>query len=259
MTGINTTHSPSVTGKRGFSLISDEKFRQLYAALLQCEMLEQRLLATPHFACNYEPWIGSKASSAAISACLRPGDTIAPTPRGMLANYLHTGSVTCAEINRSTREQLSRANGNALRHKLKKRGNITVVFTPAPKPALMREIFTSASKQLLPVLCVLEAGTPSAELSHGIPVIRVDASDAVAAYRVVFESIKRAREDGGPTIIECAPWPGDPLASNPLLKLENYLAARKLFQLHWKHTLEMRFSGVLNRNVGALTRLPVDS
>jgi hypothetical protein len=253
MTATKTTHSPSVAGKKGFSLISNEKFRQLYAALLQCEMLDQRLRALPQSPSGYEPRTGCKASSAAIATCLRRGDTVIPTPHGLLANYLHSGSLASAEKSRTPQGQLAAANEDALAHKLKKRGSITAVFAAAPQPALMREVFTPAAKQSLPILYIFEAGkTSPAELSHGIPVIRVEASDTVAAYRVAYESISRAREGGGPTIIECAPWPGDPESSNPLLKLENYLAARKLFRPHWKRTLETKFSAAFEKTMASL-------
>lgn len=253
MTGNTSTHSPSVAGKKGFSLISNEKFRQLYAALLQCELLDRRLRSLPRPSSSYEQWSGCKASSAAVAACLRRGDTVIPTPRGVLAMYLHTGRLTCADKTRSPQEQLAAANEDALSHKLKKRGNITAVFAPTPQPACVREIFTPAAKHSLPALYIFESEAPSPELCHGIPVISVDASDTVAAYRVAYESITRAREGGGPTIIECASWPGDTLASNPLLKLEHYLAARKLFRPNWKRRLEEKYSDALNQSVISLT------
>ena len=37
----------AVAGKNGYSLISNGKFRQLYAALLKCELLEERLGSFP--------------------------------------------------------------------------------------------------------------------------------------------------------------------------------------------------------------------
>lgn len=251
MTGNTSTHSPSVAGKKGFSLISNEKFRQLYADLLQCEMLDQRLRSLAPSASGYEQWSGCKASSAALAACLRRGDSVAPTPRGMMAQYLHTGSLNCAEKARSPHEQLVAANQDALSLKLKKRRNVTAVFAPTPQPACMREIFTPASKQSLPVLYIFEGGTPPPALCHGIPVIRVDSSDTVAAYRVAYESITRAREGGGPTIIECAPWPADD-HPDPLLKLERYLAAKKLFRPHWKRELELKFSDATSHGISSL-------
>ena len=254
MTATNTTHSPSVAGKKGSSLISNEKFRQIYAALLQCETLDQRLRSSPQSASSYESWIGCKASSAAVAACLRRGDTVVATPRGLLANYLHLGSLGGAGKKRSPREQLAAANADAFAHKLKKRRGVAAVFAPTPQPGFMHELFAPAAKQFLPVLYIFEAGgtTPPAELCHGIPVIRVDASDTVAAYRVAYESIFRARDGGGPTIIECAPWTGDPESSNPLLKLENYLTARKLFRPHWKRTLETKYSATIEKTMASL-------
>lgn len=253
MTATKTTHSPSVAGKKGFSLISDEKFRQLYTALLQCEMLDQRLRSSPQPASGYKPWNGCKASSAAVAACLRRGDTVLPTARGLLANYLHSGSLTSAGKNRNPQKQFAAANEDALAHKLKKRRNITAVFASTLQPARMCEILTPAAKQSLPVLYIFEAGATSpAELSHGIPVIRVDASDTVAAYRVAYESISRARDGGGPTILECAPWPGDPQSHDPLQKLENYLAARKLFRANWKRSLETKYSATLEKAMAPL-------
>lgn len=216
-------------------------------------MLDQRLRSWPQTASCYERWTGRKASSAAVAACLRHGDTVLPTARGLLANYLHSGLLTGVGKNCNPQAQLAAANEDAAAHRLKKRGDITAVFAATPQPVLMRKVFTLSAKQSLPILYILEGGTPPAEFCHGIPVIRVDASDTVAAYRVAYESTTRAREGGGPTIIECASWPGDPQASDPLLKLENYLAARKLFRPRWKRSLEMKFFDVLNQGVSSFT------
>ncbi|MGH9586507.1 MAG: thiamine pyrophosphate-dependent enzyme, partial [Acidobacteriaceae bacterium] len=247
--GNNSTNSPSVAGKKGFSLISDEKFRQLYANLLKCELLDQRLQS----ASICDSWSGRKASSAAVAACFRRGDSVIPSPRGILATYLHASSLICPCMPRGAREQLTAANQDALAHKHKKRGNITAVFAAAPRPALMREVFTPAAKQSLPILYIFEAGKTSlAELAQGIPVIRVDASDTVAAYRVVYESVSRARDGGGPTIIEFAPWPGDE-ASDPLLRLEQYLTSRKIFRPVWKRQLELKFFPAIDEAMTSLT------
>lgn len=239
MTATKTNRPPSVAGKKGFSLISDEKFRQLYAALLQCRMLDTRLSATP----GHDAWLGREASSAAVSCCLRRADTIITAPRAALASYLHTGSLP-ASPRTSDSAHFPAATEAALRHKVENRGGLAVLFTRLVKPASMREAFAAAAKQSLPVLYILEGATPSPEISSGIPVIRVDASDTVALYRVAFESIARARDGVGPTILECAAWPDDP-EPDPLLKLERYLAAKKLFRPHWKHSLEKKYAAAI--------------
>lgn len=239
MTATKTNRPPSVAGKKGFSLISDEKFRQLYAALLQCRMLDTRLSATP----AYDAWLGCEASSAAVSCCLRRTDTVIPTPRATLANYLHTGSLPAPSAP-GPAAHFAAATEAAVRHKRENRGGLAVLFTRPARPASMREAFAAAAKQSLPVLYILEGAAPSAEISSGIPVIRVDSCDTVALYRVTYESILRARDGVGPTIVECAAWPGDP-EPDPLLKLERYLAAKKLFRPHWKRQLEKKYAAVI--------------
>lgn len=249
MTVNNPKQSPALAGKRGFSLIPDEKFRQLYAALLQCEMLDQRLRSIK----AYEPWTGREAASAAISACLRRSDTIAPTPRGLLAGYLHSDVLAFTGAPISPAKQFATANQDALRLKRESRGGVVVVFAPIAPPSSMSKVFAAAASQSLPVLYILEGATPPTETCHGIPVIRVDASDAVALYRVAYESITRAREGGGPTILECAAWPADSPTDGPLQKLEQYLTTKKLFRPNWKRRLAQKYIPILDQ---ALAHLP---
>lgn len=71
-----------------------------------------------------------------------------------------------------------------------------------------------AGSKCLPVVFVVHGawetergpGLSDATL-NGIPAIAVDASDAVAIYRVACEAIARAREGRGPTLVECVPVP----------------------------------------------------
>lgn len=248
MTGKQTQPSPALAGKRGFSLISDETFRQLYAALLQCELLDQRLRSAQ----GYEPWTGREAASAAVSTCLRRGDSITPTPRGLLASYLHSGALALTGASPSPAKQLAAANQQAIRHKRDGNNSVAAVFAAVAPPSALSKIFAAAAARSLPVLYILDGATPPAEACHGIPIIRVDASDAVALYRVACESITRAREGGGPTILECATWPPDPQPADPLRKLEQYLAQKKLYRPHWKHSLEKKFSAALDEAITSL-------
>jgi TPP-dependent pyruvate/acetoin dehydrogenase alpha subunit len=246
MTGIKTIQAARVAGKNGFSLISDEKFRELYAALLLCRMLDERLQENV----DYERWAGCEAGSAGVAACLRSGDTIAPTPRGLLADYLLNASLLVA--NKATdaiAAQLAVATGDALRHKLEKQTNVTVVFTRGDEPDDACEAFTIADRHSLPILYVLEGGQPLTEVCGGIPVICVDGCDAVAVYRVAHESIVRAREGGGPTIMECASWPVSGESQDPLARLEHYLADKKLFRQSWKQQLEKKYHQTLDEVV----------
>jgi TPP-dependent pyruvate/acetoin dehydrogenase alpha subunit len=68
---------------------------------------------------------------------------------------------------------------------------------------------------------------------HQLPVLTVDGEDAVAVYRVMQESVLRARQGGGPSVLWAVMTPGRSLAtmprsSQPIARLRSYLAARKI-------------------------------
>jgi 2-oxoisovalerate dehydrogenase E1 component alpha subunit len=85
----------------------------------------------------------------------------------------------------------------------------------------------------------------------GFPVIPVDAHDAVAMYRVAHESIHKARNGGGPTLIEATIFRRPKRSesaitrslppSEALARIENYLAAKGIFSLVWKKSLIEKF------------------
>jgi TPP-dependent pyruvate/acetoin dehydrogenase alpha subunit len=241
--------SARVAGKNGFSLISDDTFRELYAALLKCRMLDQRLRTSA----SYEQWAGREAGSAGVVTCLRSGDSVALTPRGLLVGYLAGGCLPPAlNAAKTPVAQLAAATAEAKRHKLEGLGNISVVFAEADKSQRMRDAFAYAARQRLPLIYVLEGSEPSAEACGDVPVIRVDSCDAVAVYRVAHESIMRTREDGGPTIMECAVWAAGREPQDPLKKLERYLAGKELFRQNWKQSLEKKYERILNDAVTSL-------
>ena len=242
MTGKKTIQSSArVAGKNGFSLITDDTFRELYAALLKCRMLDERLRTSD----GYEQWAGREAASAGVAACLRPGDSVALTPRGLLAGYLLSDAIAHgrnAAI--APAAQLAAATADASR--LEGLGNISVVFAKAGEVERLRGAFANAAKGRLPVLYVLEGSAPFVKMYGTVPVIRVDSCDAVAVYRVAHESIARARDGDGPTIIECVAWAADGEPRDPLKKLERYLAGKRLFKQNWKEQLEKKFGPPLN-------------
>lgn len=243
MDRIKSAESARVAGKKGFSLISDEKFKELYALLLQCEMLEERLFAGA--AC--ERWPGRDATTAGVAACLRRGDSITLTPRGALASFLQHGATNPkARAAAGPIEHLAAATGDALRQKLEKQGHVAVVYTSIGDKKDANEVFAIAAKLALPAIYVIDGESPAEEGCEAVPpVIRVDGTDAVAVYRVAYESIHRAREGGGPTIIECTAWPLEDETADPLLKLEQYLTGKRLLRKDWKKRLEQRYRNSL--------------
>jgi TPP-dependent pyruvate/acetoin dehydrogenase alpha subunit len=68
---------------------------------------------------------------------------------------------------------------------------------------------------------------------HQLPVLTVDGEDAVAVYRVMQESVLRARQGGGPSVLWAVMTPDRaiatmPRSSQPIARLRSYLAARKI-------------------------------
>jgi pyruvate dehydrogenase E1 component alpha subunit len=66
-----------------------------------------------------------------------------------------------------------------------------------------------------------------------LAVLTVDGEDAVAVYRVMQESVLRARQGGGPSVIWAVMTPTRsiatmPASSQPIARLRGYLAARKI-------------------------------
>lgn len=66
-----------------------------------------------------------------------------------------------------------------------------------------------------------------------LPVLTVDGEDAVAVYRVMQESVLRARVGGGPSVLWAVMTPtrsaaSMPASSQPVARLRSYLAARKI-------------------------------
>ncbi len=66
-----------------------------------------------------------------------------------------------------------------------------------------------------------------------MPVLTVDGEDAVAVYRVMQESVLRARLGGGPAVLWAVRTPPGTTAkmkrsSQPISRLEKYMAARKI-------------------------------
>jgi TPP-dependent pyruvate/acetoin dehydrogenase alpha subunit len=66
-------------------------------------------------------------------------------------------------------------------------------------------------------------------LNFHVPGITVDGNDVVAVYRVAEESVRRAREGHGPTLIDCKIDP----TRDPLAFMEDYLKKRDMWSEKW--------------------------
>lgn len=111
--------------------------------------------------------------------------------------------------------------GTALASRLKNDDRVSVVFfgDGASEEGTFHESMNFASLKRLPVILICEnnlyatnshlsARQPSDNISkradgYGIPGFQVNGNDVIDVYRVAREAVRRARNEGGPTLIEC--------------------------------------------------------
>jgi TPP-dependent pyruvate/acetoin dehydrogenase alpha subunit len=311
-------------GKGGFSLISNEKLIQLYTTMVKCRMLEERarvLFKQSKFTGNYYAAVGQEAAAVGVAIDLLPEDTIGPSHRDFIVNFIkgapldkmfcqlyaratspdkgrsspaHMGYAPLNVITPSSTiaAQLNIATGVALANKMKKNGKIAVAFSGDGSTSLgfWHEALNFAGVQDLPIVFVcqnnlwaesvpLKLQTKVEDIAlkaqaYGFPGITVDGNDVVAVYRVASESIARARQGRGPTLIECKTyrWYGhseiDPAkyrdpeevekwkARDPILKMEKYLTGKGLFSAEMKQKVVDEFNQELDAAIEVAEKSP---
>ncbi len=94
-------------------------------------------------------------------------------------------------------------------------------------------------------------------LAYGMPGVQVDGNDILAVYAAAQEAVDRAREGGGPTLVECVTYrvmmhttADDPgkyrsekevdkwIQRDPLLRYRHYLQQKEIFSSQSLHRLE---------------------
>jgi TPP-dependent pyruvate/acetoin dehydrogenase alpha subunit len=169
--------------------------------------------------------------------------------------------------------QLNIGTGVALAYKMQKKSSIVIALSGdgSTSLGLWHEAVNFAGVHKLPIIYVIENNlwaesvpvslqTAVEDLSvkaqaYGIPGITVDGNDVVACYRVNQEARQRARNEGGPTLIECKTyrWYGhseiDPAkyrkpeeverwkARDPLILMQNYLTKQGIWSDEWKRKI----------------------
>jgi TPP-dependent pyruvate/acetoin dehydrogenase alpha subunit len=255
----------------GGSLISDAKLKQLYATMLECRLLAQHALRLRNQRrALYSASLGQEAIAAGCVIDLEPEDTVVLAPGGSIAGlvkgaalselmgqlYAPRGSEPSQAhniIGVSSGEDQQLELASQLAQAGKQKPSVVVAFASAPAVASARwqKSLKFASRHSLPLIVVVEnkAGRdlPLKVPQDGLTRITVDGNDVVAVYRVAYESLERVRQGGGPVLIEGRAWQlaGKrlrPAETDPLLHMEGYLAARKLFSKGWKAQLVRQFS-----------------
>jgi pyruvate dehydrogenase E1 component alpha subunit len=274
----------------GFSLIPNERLLALYAAMLQCRMLLQRMRVVGGGTLRSSSADSRREAIAAGIVVGLLADDALSAPRGDIAPGLLKGlllkrifaavvaegcNVAAAWPAGETRSRVlpapatlaARVAAAERAARLGKRGRkkkVVAVFCGVQEPwdCVWPQTLRAAAKARLPILFVFEAEpkteafAPMAQ-EFGLPGITVDCQDVVAIYRVASEAIAHARRGNGPTLIECKPWvvagSGRRMGASggALRTMEKYLASKGLFRRQFKAETVSRFERELDEAVAA--------
>lgn len=240
--GSKVRKRPARAAEKKFSLISDEKVLAIYASMQQCRLLAEHVRTIPRKNCPAGARLhrGLEAMLATLTADLNEDDALSVAAEDEAAGFLkglpltevlrrtetpgrnQAGALKHAGLRshnilppvQGTPAQLQVACGVALAWQAKWPGNVVAAFCNGGNAtaASWKDVLTFASRHQLPLLLMVHepASDPGkfesvakSSLVHGVPLLTVDGNDAVATYRVVFESLGRARQGRGPTLIAC--------------------------------------------------------
>ena len=265
----------------GFSLISNTRLWEMYAAMMQCRMTAEAAKGA------YAACVGWEAAAAAVTVDLHAEDALSTTAPSVLAAVVKGASAAAMARGKATERDLlaSRvlpqaasdvarlyaACGVALAEKLRKSGRVVVAFLSheeGTRAGTCEALKFCCTHELPMVLVDLHATSTRATLADGkekealayfaggVPVIAVDGSDAVGVYRVASEALTRARQDRGPTVIECLgpahaamrAWQSE--KHDPLEAMELYLERKGIFREERKKSLRAEITRALREATG---------
>jgi len=262
--------APPAASSNGSSPEQRETLRKLYACLLRSREIQKRLQARVGLPV-YELSLGHEAVVVGTTADLECEDTITACRWNVAAliarrvpwkALLAAGAAdeACACEARATvahtslpQDPFHLGTGIALAHRLENKHRVVVAFGGQVESPLeaWHIALKFAGVHKLPILYVIQngGGTAAEQPAHleaisfmardcGFPGVVVDAQDVVAVWRVAQESIVRARNGAGPTLIDCR----SDGARDPLAHMEHYLRKRDLWDEAWREQTAARIS-----------------
>ncbi len=240
-----------------------ERLRKLYATMLRGRML-----------LGSSEGLSQKLRRAQLEACevglgyhLLADDLVAPSSRDFMVDLARGRKLSDVRERIATRSarqdnkhnhfkppasslavpvdppaQVGIATGIAAACRIQGKSSITVAISAfegrlSDFPAEALRFASENSLGIIYVLCThwkSRLQLREASLACDVPGIIVDGKDVVAVYRVAEESVRRARQGMGPTLIDCRMEPG----RDPLKVMEEYLRKRNLWSPEWKRDLE---------------------
>jgi TPP-dependent pyruvate/acetoin dehydrogenase alpha subunit len=252
--------------------------RQIYEKMVHARLLEEHvsaaLLKTNNGAAKgkkraADSGRGQEACRAAVVQGLVEGDLVAEADAGPVMAWL-----LGAELRRalegegvggalpfvaSARDRLHGALGAAMALRATKSRGVVVAFVKRGEAdeKVWKNVLSLASQQNLPMIFVVlptleKAGKSSeratvSKVAKGcqVPGIAVEASDAIALYRVAQESLGRIRGGGGPVLIECITYQlqgeRNGKIPDPVVEMRKHLLERGAAQKIWIEQTGGRF------------------
>jgi pyruvate dehydrogenase E1 component alpha subunit len=225
--------------------LSDDRLLALYRDMRLTRRFDERMVSLQRQGRvgTFAPAIGQEASQVGSTHALAPDDWLvyqyrehgAVAVRGLSAEYLtywmghEAGNAALvddriAPLNITIADQIPHAVGMAWGAKLK--GDETVVVCHFGDGATSEGDFHEAANfaGVFETPCVLVCNNNGWAISHpaerqtasatfaekadayGFPGVRVDGMDPLATYRVTREAVERARDGGGPTLVEAVQY-----------------------------------------------------
>ena len=112
-------------------------------------------------------------------------------------------------------------------------------------------------------------------IAYGFEGVQVDGNDVFAVYRATREALDKARSGGGPTFIECLTYrvgdhttsddagryrPAEEVAvwsaRDPILRLERFMAARRLWDAEYASQAAARSTALIDQAVKDMEAVP---
>jgi TPP-dependent pyruvate/acetoin dehydrogenase alpha subunit len=235
----------------GASASNPELLRRLYASLLRYRKLSERAQGSAAAAPAGEFAIGHEAIVAGAMLELGPADTLVAPPRNFALQIAKEARLPAGHPD--SLGPFNLGTGMALAHQLENTRHVVIAFSAEGTASLDRwhAAMKFAGAHKLPVIYVLRCGsafetgattrTPALEeisfmaRDCGFPAVIVDGMDAVAVWRVTQESIHRARNGSGPTLIECETRSTE--YKDPLAHMEHYMRKRGGWNEQWRREL----------------------
>jgi TPP-dependent pyruvate/acetoin dehydrogenase alpha subunit len=269
-------------------LSSHDALRRLYASMLQFRMLAEREPRVAGGSALFDKCgfgVGDEAVVVGCSLDMGPTDTFVADNTNLstqtartvwldgtflrpVQNETQLGAVAEPSTAEIFTHPFNLGTGLALTHRLEKNHNVVVAL--CADVDLDPERWHGAAKfagiHKLPVIYVLrrssasqpDSSKPNPALEDvsfmvrdcGFPAVIVDGSDAVAVWRVSQESIHRARNGAGPTMIDCDTHSSP--SRDPLAQMEHYMRKRCAWEDEWRSEIAERIEAEMEAAVAAL-------